>query len=239
MSRFTPISSDDPYFIGGVSDVASSDFFGGRLAGKHPSSRFMSAFTDEGGFAENEDITGDLQSVVGKKVLAPVANFEAISIFDDPSEEAPFGSAPPSPISQVPTSTINPERPRTVAAGYNGKSKVMTVVFRDGTWWNYFSVPVLVWNNFKSAYSKGRFLYSHGFDSRYGGMSIKYEGTNADTSSLSGEERQMLAIRARAVQSHTGGLQSGMTLAGQRRAIKRGYSQGNIGGTARKRAKRP
>lgn len=238
MSRFQPISSDDPYYIGGVSDLASSDLFGGRLAGKHPSSRFMSAFED-GGFAENESITGDLQSVVGRKVLAPVANFESVSIFDDPTEETPFGSAPPSPISQVPTSTINPARPRTVAAGYNTKTKIMTVVFRDGTWWNYFGVPVTVWSNFKAAYSKGRFLYSHGFDDRYGGSSIKYEGTNADTGALSGDERQMLSIRARAVQDYTGGLQSGMTLAGQKRAIKRGYKPGNIGGTARKRAKRP
>lgn len=66
----------------------------------------------------------------------------------------------PAPISLVPTSTINPERPRTVAAGYDPKRKVLTVVFRDGTFYNYYDVDGNTWMAFKQAQSKGRFIAS-------------------------------------------------------------------------------
>jgi hypothetical protein len=77
------------------------------------------------------------------------------------------GTAPvdetPAPISIAPTSTINPDRPRTVAAGYtlnpgsqsDGK---LTVIFRDGTFYNYYDVAVTTWQAFKAAPSKGRFI---------------------------------------------------------------------------------
>lgn len=64
----------------------------------------------------------------------------------------------PADISLLPTSTINPERPRTVAAGYDGKRQVLTVVFRDGTFYNYYDVERPVWNRFKQTTSKGRFI---------------------------------------------------------------------------------
>ena len=34
----------------------------------------------------------------------------------------------------------------------------MTVIFRDGTFYNYYSVSGLEWTNFKRARSKGRFI---------------------------------------------------------------------------------
>jgi len=64
----------------------------------------------------------------------------------------------PAPISIVPTSTINPERPRTVAAGYDDKRSVLTVVFRDGTFYNYYDVTADEWTQFKASYSKGRYI---------------------------------------------------------------------------------
>lgn len=60
------------------------------------------------------------------------------------------------PMSLIPTSTINPERPRTTAAGYDPKRKVLTVVFRDGTLYNYYDVKPTTWGNFARAISKGR-----------------------------------------------------------------------------------
>lgn len=66
----------------------------------------------------------------------------------------------PAPISLVPTSSINPERPRTVAAGYDPNRQVLTVVFRDGTFYNYYEVDDQTWTAFKAAPSKGRFLLS-------------------------------------------------------------------------------
>jgi len=64
----------------------------------------------------------------------------------------------PAPISVMPTSTINPDRPRTVAAGYSVDRAVLTVVFRDGTFYNYYDVEESTWGAFKSAVSKGRFI---------------------------------------------------------------------------------
>ena len=67
-------------------------------------------------------------------------------------------SRAPAPITLIPTSTTNPERPRTVAAGYSNERAVLTVVFRDGTFYNYYDVEEGVWQEFKSAYSKGVYI---------------------------------------------------------------------------------
>jgi len=64
----------------------------------------------------------------------------------------------PAPISLVPTATTNPDRPRTVAAGFDEARGVLTAVFRDGTFYNYYGVDRGVWDAFKVAPSKGRFI---------------------------------------------------------------------------------
>ena len=77
-----------------------------------------------------------------------------------------FGAVPvtsgsgrePAQLSVVPTSTINPERPRTVAAGYDRSRQVLTVVFRDGTFYNYYDVSAREWQAFKQSKSKGRYI---------------------------------------------------------------------------------
>jgi hypothetical protein len=67
----------------------------------------------------------------------------------------------PAPLSIIPTSTMNYKRPRTVAAGYDKARQVLTVVFRDGTFYNYHDVKGQTWNAFKGAYSKGRFILAY------------------------------------------------------------------------------
>jgi hypothetical protein len=57
-----------------------------------------------------------------------------------------------------PTPSINPPRPRTVAAGYDRETQTLRVRFRDGTPWAYYDVPPRVWNNFKRVKSPGRFI---------------------------------------------------------------------------------
>lgn len=74
------------------------------------------------------------------------------------SNNADRRSRQPAPISLVPTSTTNPDRPRTVAAGYDSKREVLTVVFRDGTFYNYYDVPDYMWSDFKQEHSKGEFI---------------------------------------------------------------------------------
>lgn len=68
----------------------------------------------------------------------------------------------PVPLTVVPTSSTQPERPRTVAAGFeikHGESLgQVTVVFRDGTYYNYFDVSAQEWEGFKAAASKGAFI---------------------------------------------------------------------------------
>jgi hypothetical protein len=73
---------------------------------------------------------------------------------DDPRDY----SDGPAPLSIIPTSSMNYKRPRTVAAGYDRKREVLTVVFRDGTFYNYHDVKATTWSSFKAAYSKGRFI---------------------------------------------------------------------------------
>jgi len=62
------------------------------------------------------------------------------------------------------TTSTNPERPRTIKAGYDFKEGKLIVVFRDGTWWEYRGVPEFMWYDFLAAESKGRFLRQSGLD---------------------------------------------------------------------------
>jgi hypothetical protein len=194
--------------------------------------------------------------------------FDAISIFADesgrfmhPDDAALYGSRPakgyrytntydplnkipdsePALISEVPTSTTNPNRPRTVAAGYSPKEKKITVVFRDGTFYNYFlgsldeksaGTANRMWQNFKRARSKGRFIYTY-LDQLPRGV--------ADVSTISASAREALYRLSRTSQI----LRSGYT-GKQKPGSKRGtftnkhttYRPGNSGGTPRARAKR-
>lgn len=68
-----------------------------------------------------------------------------------------------------PTPSINPPRPRTLAAGYDSKTKTMRVRFRDGAGYEYYDVPPRVWNNFKRVRSPGRAINRY-----FGGGQYKY-----------------------------------------------------------------
>jgi hypothetical protein len=70
----------------------------------------------------------------------------------------------PAVLTDIPTSSTNVRRPRTVAAGYDEKREVLTVMFRDGTLFNYYNVSPSEWKTFHNSYSKGPLLnlYSKG-----------------------------------------------------------------------------
>lgn len=105
-----------------------------------------------------------------------------------PQEEE--GSSP-APITVVPTSSSNVKRPRTVAAGYDVERSVLTVVFRDGTWYNYYEVTDAEWKDFKAMVSKGKYIYSV--------LDYKPRG-NASLAGLSSGVRKNLYAIARAYQ---------------------------------------
>lgn len=62
------------------------------------------------------------------------------------------------------TTSTNPKKPRTLKAGYDFRTQTLTVVFRDGTWWEYREVPDYMWYDFQAAVSKGEFLRESGLD---------------------------------------------------------------------------
>lgn len=55
-----------------------------------------------------------------------------------------------------PTPSINPPRPRTLAAGYDKETGVMRVRFRDGQVYGYADVTPNEWRNFRRVKSPGR-----------------------------------------------------------------------------------
>lgn len=83
---------------------------------------------------------------------------------DDTYSVDPDPTANTMPFQLQATSTTNPTRPRTLAAGYDSVKKVLTVVFRDGTHYNYYDVPINIWDGFRNAESKGKFMISSGLD---------------------------------------------------------------------------
>jgi hypothetical protein len=99
----------------------------------------------------------------------------------------------PAPLTVVPTSTTDPNRPRTVAAGYDKKNFKITVVFRDGTFYNYYEVSPTEWAAFKSRVSKGKYIYQY-LDSKPRGP--------ASTAGISAAGRKAFYRFTRAAQLH-------------------------------------
>lgn len=104
----------------------------------------------------------------------------------------------PAPLSVVPTSTTNPERPRTVAAGYDKKRQVITVVFRDGTWYNYYDCDPGTWQDFKARVSKGKYIYKY--------LDFHPRGP-ADVSAFSADSQEVMYRIVRTAQIHLKGKQ--------------------------------
>lgn len=105
-------------------------------------------------------------------------------------------------ISDVPTSTTNPRRPRTVAAGYDAENRIVTVVFRDGTAWNYYGVPNDAWIKFSQSITKGKFINNARSNAGRGpGDLLTYDGHGpADVSQLSAAAQQEFYRISRAAQ---------------------------------------
>jgi hypothetical protein len=127
----------------------ASDMFGSR---RGPKGMFQSVTDDYDAISMEQYNRSDVPGMDG-------SGFDYANLaYDDRS----FSDAP-APLSLVPTSTTNPARPRTVAAGYapnknDPKDGKLSVVFRDGTFYNYYEVSRIEWSLFKANKSKGRFI---------------------------------------------------------------------------------
>lgn len=64
----------------------------------------------------------------------------------------------PVPITVNPTNTSDPGRPRTLAAGYDGGTHTLAVVFREGALYEYYDVTPAQWQRFKRSASPGKFI---------------------------------------------------------------------------------
>lgn len=106
----------------------------------------------------------------------------------------------PAALTLVPTSSSNPARPRTVAAGYDEEEEKLTVVFRDGTFYNYYEVDKNEWNAFKANRSKGAVIYQ---------MLDFHPRGPADVSSLSKKAQQAFYRYSRGAQLHMKGKGTG------------------------------
>lgn len=121
----------------------------------------------------------------------------------DDEELADMQEVSPSAMAELtdrPTSTSNVSRPRTVAAGYDPtlNGGTLTVIFRDGTAWNYYKVTEGEWQNFHQSISKGR----PWLDPRRGTIAQKPNGP-ADTTTLP-VDIQAQVMRYRRIQLASG-----------------------------------
>lgn len=126
-----------------------------------------------------------------KRYLVNTDNFSAN--FDNRQGEAVA-------LSDIPTSSTNASRPRTVAAGYDPEERIITVVFRDGTFWNYYDVPPSVWIKFHQSYSKGPLLNNPSSKQAFKGDLLNYKNGPADPSSLSPTAQEFLYRAVRTAQ---------------------------------------
>lgn len=128
-------------------------------------------------------------------------------------EDDEFDSRPVE-LTDIPTSSTDAGRPRTVAAGYRlyagarrnprdqqlGK---MTVMFRDGTLYNYYDVTPGEWQNFRNSISKGAPWLNKGFPNgkqKVDGLFIGKRQGPADISAISDKARSDLYRIARTAQ---------------------------------------
>jgi hypothetical protein len=89
--------------------------------------------------------------------------------------QAIAGTNDAAPMSIIPTSTSDPKRPRTLMAGFEitdpaNNTGTLSVMFRDGTMYNYYDVTMEDWRTFKYSPSKGKVVipmleqkYAHGY----------------------------------------------------------------------------
>jgi hypothetical protein len=152
----------------------------------------MAAPTPPPLLAEGKD-TGRQPSAYTGKYYNPADDLGQTVIGFDPED--------PAILTDVPTSSTNYSRPRTVAAGYDTETKTMTVVFRDGTFYNYYEVTAGEWQAFSASLSKGKpWLNRRNSKQAMDGLFVGKPRGRADTASVPPAIREQLYRVARSQQ---------------------------------------
>lgn len=131
----------------------------------------------------------------GRPIAPEGGDFDMIDISDEDDTTPDQEPGPAAILSVVPTSTTDPTRPRTLAAGYDQHRKTITVVFRDGTLWNYYGCSLSMWNDFKRAPSKGVYIRTR----------LDPMGDYGPADSSDSEQAMATAIRGFAARLQAGG----------------------------------
>lgn len=117
----------------------------------------------------------------------------------------------PAALSEIPTSSSNASRPRTLAAGWHkevGSNRDpreerfgrLTVMFRDGTLYNYYDVSYAEWRTFKGSLSKGPMLNRASKSQGYDGFLLSHPHGPADISEVPEEIQRGIQSMAREAQ---------------------------------------
>lgn len=139
----------------------------------------------------------------------------------------------PAPLTETPTSSSNADRPRTLAAGYQlypgtsevpfeGRKGKLTVMFRDGTLYNFYDVTPEEWVKFKGSLSKGTHLNWKPTE----GFLLRKPHGPADLSNVSAATQSLIQRLSREAQVN------------YRYSGNQGRYKGSITPTAAKRARR-
>lgn len=132
---------------------------------------------------------------------------------------------------EIPTSTTDYSRPRTVAAGYDAERQTMTVVFRDGTFYNYYEVTRSEWLAFRASISKGNpWLNRRNKNQGFDGLFLSKPRGVADVNSISPQVRELLYRVARSQQVYKSdklgkGKQPRAKAIQRQAALKRAYTK--------------
>jgi hypothetical protein len=155
-------------------------------------------------------------------------------------------NARPAALTVRPTSSTNFKRPYTVAAGWERYPQqsgaaadnlgTLTVLFRDGTLWNYYDVDRSFWIKFRSSISKGEYINKHAKPSPE--LTTNYRNGPADTSQVSEQTRQLIYTEARATQYRYATKRS-YTYTNKATGERRKVGPGAVPKSAQRRRKKP
>jgi hypothetical protein len=134
-------------------------------------------------------------------------------------------------LQDIPTSSSNYKRPRTVAAGYDANTQILTVVFRDGTFWNYYDISPGIWIIFHSSLSKGPLINSNEQNKHGDGLILRECSSHgpADLSNLTPQAQEFLYKVARTSQIYYASRTRYAPKKGNPRGAIEGYVPQNAG----------
>jgi hypothetical protein len=194
----TSVSPNETWLLGDVDPTSSLPKAGKKGAGV-ARTVYSAENPFEPGISEEEQIRR--ARVLQKQDLDYRTDFSTKYYDDDDSKYNDPNAGVGAALTDIPTSTTNYKRPRTVAAGWSKDPSLenagtLTVVFRDGTIYNFYEVVESDWIKFHASISKGR-SYLNPANSRQAseGTLLKYRHGPADVSALPPDVRE-LAYRA-------------------------------------------